>query len=252
MPDVSGHAAERDEQIRALRAEQKTLQEIADCVGVTRERVRQILKRIGGPTAAEVRASVAERRRDEALAIGRRIRIDLEARPGSTAEEIAARLGLSRSQVQAHVPPDLRALLVVPATSSEETWSEPEIMTALSCAATFAYPLSAGAYEELLRSGEVSGPSAARIIQRYGNWSSACRLAGVEPTPPRRQHYQSKWTDDDLLGFVRDYLAAPGSSGTFYGYDDWRRGSTAGAPSAALLRTRLGSWGDIKRKALVT
>jgi DNA-binding CsgD family transcriptional regulator len=249
---VSGRTAERVELIRALRAEQKTLQEIADAVGVTRERVRQILKQIGGPTAEEVRASTAELRRRSTLEIEQRVRADLMTHPGSTAEDIARRLGMSRSQVQAHVPPDVRPLLVVHAKSSEQTWSEAEIMSALSGAATFAYPLSAGAYEQLLRSGEVRGPSAARIVQRYGNWSNACRRAGVEPTPPRRQHYQSRWTDADMLGFVRDYLTAPGSRGTFYGYDEWRRGSAVGAPSAALLRARLGSWTDMKRKALAS
>lgn len=137
-----------------------------------------------------------------------------------------------------------------PSGFSEQVWSDEEILEAIRTTATFAYPVSGVDYDRLLLSGEVRGPSVARIVQRFGNWGNACRCAGVEPTPPRRPHYQSKWTDEDLLAFVRDYLHAPGSSGTFAGYDPWRREVACSAPSSALLRARLGSWGDIKRKAL--
>lgn len=244
--------ADRDERIRVLRLEGKTLQQIAADVGVTRERVRQILVRIGGPTAAEVRAASAERRCATAAAMEQRVRADVAAHPASTLEQIAARLGVRRGEVQRHLPDDLRPLVVNPASSSERTWSEEEVLSAVAAAGTFAYPLGAGDYEDLLRAGEVRGPSAARIVQLYGNWSAACHRAGVEPTQPRRESYQSKWTDDDMLGFVRDYLRSPECRGTFGGYDPWRRRAGVEAPSSALLRGRLGSWSAIKRKALAT
>ncbi len=179
-----------------------------------------------------------------------RICEDVVAHPASTPGEIAARLGVDKAEVHAHLPENLRPLVVTTGKSSERVWSEDEIMRAVAAAATYAYPLSAGDYEGLLHAGEVRGPSAARINQLYGNWSAACRRAGVEPTPPRRGSYQSKWTDADMLGFVRDYLRAPGCRGTFDGYDPWRRKGGLEAPSSALLRSRLGTWSDIKRKAL--
>lgn len=247
---MSVRTTERDARIRALRIEGKTLQEIAADVGVTRERVRQILVRIDGPTAGEVRAAAAVRRSDAAEELAQRVRDDVRAHPASTIHQIADRLGVSRHAVQQHLPDDVRPLVVNPASSSERTWSEEEVVRAVATAATFAYPLGAADYEDLRRAGEVRGPSAARIVQIYGNWSAACHRAGVEPTQPRRRTYQSKWTDDDMLGFVRDYLSSPGCRGTFGGYDSWRRQAGVEAPSSALLRGRLGSWSDIKRKAL--
>lgn len=242
---------ERDEQIHALHAQGQTLQQIAAVVGLTRERVRQVLVRFGGPTAAEVRAAASAARATDAAALVDRIRKDVQAHPASTPVQIASRLGVARHEVTRHLPVDLRPLVLTRAGFSDRTWSDEGVMKAVASAATFSYPLSAGEYDNLLRSGEVRGPSAARIIQLYGNWSAACRRAGVEATPPRRGDYQSKWTDEDMLAFVRDYLSSPGCRGTFGAYDPWRRSVRADAPSAALLRARLGSWSDIKRKALV-
>lgn len=233
-----------------MRTDGQTLHQISVAVGVTRERVRQVLKKIGGPTATEVRAAAAARRDADGAALAQRIREDLAAHPASTHDEIAARLGVERSQVRAQLPADVQALVMTPAKSSDRTWSEEEILQAVATAGTYAYPLAAGDYEKLLHTGEVRGPSAARIIQLYGNWSGACRRAGVEPTAPRRGGYQSRWTDADMLAFVCDYLQAPGGRGTFGGFDIWRREAGVEAPSAALLRARLGSWSDIKRKAL--
>ena len=250
MSARSAERAERDERIRKLRIEGDTLQHIAAAVGVTRERVRQVLLQISGPTAAEVRTARAAQTRADASRLRERIREDVVAHPGSTCEEIATRLDLHRADVRAHLAEDLRPLVVTPATTTERAWSSDEVAKALATAATFAYPLSAGDYERLLHAGEVRGPSAARIIQLYGNWAAACRQAGVEPTAPRREGYQSSWTDADILGFVRDYLRSPECKGTFDGYDPWRRRSGSGAPSSALLRNRLGTWRDIKRKAL--
>lgn len=249
---MSVRITERDERIRALRFEGLTLREIAADVGVTRERVRQILIRIGGPTAAEVRATAAERRCAAAAEMEQRVRANVKAHPESTVQQIAARLGVRRSEVQRHLSEDVRPLVVNPASSPERTWSEDEVLSAVAAARTFAYPLGAGDYEHLLRASEVRGPSAARIVQLFGNWSAACHRAGVEATQSRRNSYQSKWTDDDMLVFVRDYLRSPECRGTFRGYDPWRRRACGEAPSSASLRGRLGNWSDIKTKALAT
>lgn len=247
---MSARTAARDERIRTLRGEGHTLEHIANEVGLTRERVRQVLLRVGGPTAADVRAAAEARGRAAAARLEQLIREDIVAHPASTIEDVAARLGQDKSEVQAHLPKDLRPRVVRLGRSSEGAWSADEVVQAVAAAATYAYPLSAGDYERLLHAGEFRGPSAARISQMYGNWSAACRQAGVEPPPPRRRSYQSRWTGADLLGFVRDYLRAPGCRGTFDGYDLWRREAGIEAPSAALLRNRLGTWSDMKRKAL--
>ena len=62
--------------------------------------------------------------------------------------------------------------------------------------------------------------------------------------------HQSRWTDDELLGWVADYLRTPGSSGTQQGFDQWRADTSADVPSAQTLGNRLGGWVDVKRRAL--
>ena len=125
-------------------------------------------------------------------------------------------------------------------------------MSALAAAATYAYPLSLGGYEKLLRTKEMRDASATRSIQLYGNWSAARRIAGVEPTTPRLSSSRSRWTDADILGFIRHYLRAAGNGGTFGGYVWRHRDVGADTPSVAFVRNRLGTWSDVKRKTLVS
>lgn len=242
--------AARDAQITHLRAQGLTLQAVADAVGLTRERVRQILKRDGGPDTDAARASQRESRQRKREALQRLVAIDLHAHPASTAEEVACRLGCSREEVLSHLADDVRALLLRPAGTSLVVWTDEASLAALRDAATYAYPLTTAAYNRLLQAGEVQGPSVPRIFQRFGSWNEACKLAGVEPSSRRRPHYQSRWTDDDILGFVRQYLESGAGGGTFAGYDGWRRLAGFDAPSSALMRQRLGPWSDVKRRAL--
>ena len=223
---MPGPDAKRDEEILALRWEQKTLQEIADVVQLSREGVRQILKRVGGPAAEEVRAAVESRRRHEAAAAAERIRIDLLTHPVTTVEEVAARLGMRRRDVHKHTPVELRVRLIRHDAGTSQKWSNAELLAALAVAGTYSYPLTTTAYSQLIRTGEIHGPSVPLIYERFGSWAAACRQAGIEAAHPSRGDYQSKWTDYDLIGFVRDYLATPGSRGTFDGYDLWRRSET--------------------------
>jgi hypothetical protein len=64
------------------------------------------------------------------------------------------------------------------------------------------------------------------------------------------ESYESRWTDDDLLGFVAAYLLRSDSQGTFRGYDEWAKQAEYDAPSAGTIRKRLGSWNDVKKQAL--
>ena len=229
-----------------------TLQQIATQEGLTRERVRQVLNKMGGPSSAEVRAAQSAQRATAAQELKRRVLADLQQHPGSTHEEVAARLGIDRSEVHPHVPAHMRALIVHPTGSVEQRWSDDEIFAALNAAATYAYPLTSQAYADLVGSGEVHGPSLPRVWQRFGSWMEACRAAGVESGRPRRDNYQSKWTDEDIRDFVRRFLGDPEYGGTFAEYDRWRRARGVDAPSSALLRQRLGTWSEIKRSVLAS
>src|SRR5205085_6512934 len=129
---------ERAAGVIELRRQGKTLQEIADVYSVTRERVRQLLVKYGGPSSAEVRAGREERkaqderdRADEALSI---IRAWVDSHGPTAAADIAASTGLSESEVRAFWPEDLRALLLHPWHKSSARWADEAVLGAIRLA----------------------------------------------------------------------------------------------------------------------
>jgi transposase len=240
----------RDRQIVALRDEGRTLGELADRFDVSRQRVSQIIRKNGGPTPAEVRGVRSARKSASVRQLARLVGVDLEEHPGSSASEVAKRLGVDVSLVRANVPQAARRLLVSEAHATTRTWSRQDSLDAVSLASTFEWPLSSTTYDSLIRQGEVRGPSSVRLGQVFGSWRAVCVEADVEPVAPPRDDYQSRWTDGELLDWVSDYLRSPGSLGTYIGYEHWRAETSVDAPSAPTVRNRLGRWGDVKRQAL--
>lgn len=112
--------------------------------------------------------------------------------------------------------------------------------------------LSYSRYQDLLDSGQVSGASAVRIVQMFGAWSTATEQAGVPSGRVPARSYSSHWSDQDVLAYVLRYLRDPESSGSFAGWDEWRRNNEPKAPSGALMRARFGKWSTIKALASET
>jgi hypothetical protein len=242
--------SQRDRDICALRVEGHTLASIGVRVGITTQAVRQILKKVGGPTRQEVDEIRTQHQRAIRLRIRRGIREDMEMHPGNTIQQIAARLDVSEMDIRANIPDHLRRLILQAVKTYVPKWSDEAIRRTLVTAATYEFPLTNSGYERLVAQGEVVGPSGALVIQRFGTWSAACSIAGVESAQAVRDNYQSTWTDDDLYDFVVQYLSSPGTSGTFSKYDEWRQETNLDAPSGPTIRNRLGAWGVVKPKAL--
>jgi Sigma-70, region 4 len=234
----------------ARRAEGRTLQEIGDEFGVTRERVRQILKRVGAPSAADVRRARAESTLAEDKRLAARIDRDVRTHPGSTWEEVALRLDIEPGLIRRLASDVARALVVgakVPTPDLEA--QRAGAVEALQAAATYEFPLTIRAYAELVRAGEIEGSSVPWLYRLFGNWTAACHAAGVE-CGRTRADYSSKWTDDDIVDFVANYLHSPGARGTFADYGRWQHSEEVDAPSTATLRVRFGSWTRLKLRAL--
>lgn len=238
----------RNAEIAKLRSEGLGLEEIGQQYGLTRERVRQIVLQLDGATVEDVRKVRQAKADRRASAVVAHIRDDLAAHGPSTIDAVAQRLSLSEASVRKSWPTDLKAMIVREKDRAQK-WSDDQIREALQLAATFDYPLRAKRYDALLVTGDVIGPSAVRLVQRFGTWAQACSFAGVEASKPPRQHYQSNWTDADLMGFVRQYLRAPGYTGSLHGFDTWRKAEGIEGPSTGTLRDRLGTWSEIKRQA---
>ncbi|MBS4753207.1 hypothetical protein KG112_10375 [Nocardioides sp. zg-ZUI104] len=231
-----------------------TLDTIGKNFGLSRERIRQILAKHGGPTAEQVRdrraeiASAAERNCEAAVAAD--ICGALDGRGPMTVAEMVAATGRDAEDVSRFWPRELSHLLLRAAGTYENRWSDEEVLDAIRDAALYEFPLTTNAYAELLSQGQIKGPSMPRIWQRFGSWTAACEAAGVVAGQPMRTNYQSRWTDDDLLQIVRRYLLDPNAPNSAHRFDEWKRAAAPEGPSFQTLRNRFGSWTEVKRRAL--
>ena len=231
-----------------------TLDGIGAEFGVTRERVRQLLKKYGGPTAEEVRelraAEALTAQRDHGVAVAAEIRSALEDRGPMTVLEVVESTGVDASTVSKFWPEELSHLRLWGAGQGESRWSDEDILGALREASIYEFPLTTTAYTELLRVGQIDGPSVPRIGQRFGSWSAACAEAGVVAGDPWNREYESKWSDDDLLQIARTYLMDQAAPSSAHRFNEWKRENAPDGPSAQTLRNRFGSWTEVKRRAL--
>ena len=231
-----------------------TLDEIGVEFDLTRERVRQLLKKYGGPSAEKVRelraAEALIAQSDHEAAVAGEIRYALEDGGPMTVLEVAEVTGIDASDVSRCWPQELSHLRLWGAGQGESRWSDDDILAALREASIYEFPLTTTAYTELLRVGQVDGPSVPRIGQRFGTWSAACARADVVAGDPWNREYESKWSDDDLLQIARAYLVDPAAPSSAHRFDEWKKKNAPDGPSAQTLRNRFGSWTEVKRRAL--
>jgi hypothetical protein len=179
----------------------------------------------------------------------------LKSHPGASARDAAVALGLSDAELAAGMTDEVRRLAVrVREGDYSQVYSDEDIFTALrrswDVVKSSSTGLSYDKYRELVGSGQIDGPSAPRILQRFGTWIAAAGLAGVPTGTRPNRTYESTWTDSEILTYVARYLGDPATSGSFAGWDAWKKGNAPSAPSGPTLRNRIGSWSDIKRRAL--
>lgn len=128
---------------------------------------------------------------------------------------------------------------------ASERYTDREIARALRTAARIAgEPLSVGKYDKIRATFE--GPSAIRLIQRFGSWSAACEAAGVKSGVAKRD-YAKKWQRDQIVALVKEYLAESDKA-SFADFSLWLK-QIKGAPSAATCRNVGTSWSSLLESA---
>ena len=72
-------------------------------------------------------------------------------------------------------------------------------------------PLTVGAYDGWQRARDAASP--ALLIRRFGSWNEACSRAGLSMNKTRST--TRRWSDDAVVAIVAEYLATPGSPGSW-------------------------------------
>ena len=243
-----------------------SLEEIGGTLGITRERARQIVStytKYLEPEDAEVLAAAGANRRKRTTKEGagsdRTTALNVATavlnNPGISMSEIERTYTLSEASIRQILPKEIGKFIdgftVAKQKRGSGRWSDDELVTALKLAGTYAFPLSAPQYDELVIVGEVKGPGSQTVAKRFGTWKRACRLAGVETTNMGREYYSHKWSWNEMVDSLVEYLLDPSTTGTSAGYESWRVESVNDLPSLALLRNTFGTWADAVTYALV-
>jgi DNA-binding CsgD family transcriptional regulator len=246
----------RDLKMIELRKTGMTLDEIGKEMSLTRERVRQILKKHAPEIDYnEMRAQKeienlkeVEERNQEIFEL---IKQNWAEYQFKKFEDLANTFKIPEWRLRRC----LSSIHYVYLQANEErkvaqSWSNDECLESLRKAATFAFPITVSKYRKLLETGEIAGPTPALFWQRFGSWVQACELAGVEYGEALRE-YDRTWNDTELIVFVRRFMhQSLDGKWSLDKYEEWRRTSTVEGPSMALLRLRLGSWSEIRVLAL--
>lgn len=242
----------RDKEILAMRMEGRTLEEIGLVLDLTRERVRQIVSRYGQnmvfPNVAELRR---KDKKDELKGIAIEISANWSSYRKYDYAKLAQEYNLSIPVLRQIVTKVQHAYLSANEEHHvEKQWTSDDCIEVLRVAATYAFPLTVLKYRKLTESKTVIGPTLPVFYARFGSWLDACIAAGVETGIPVRE-YDSKWSNSDLVRFVRIFLwESVEASWSIQNYDKWRLEQDSHAPSSGSLRIRLGTWSEIRVLAL--
>lgn len=243
----------RDEMILALASEGKTYQEIGLLLGLTRERVRQIVAKHDGRAPLEVRQERRKIEDEKSKQNSALVTRWLRDHPGATIVEIGLALGMSNGDVEGFVTHRVRHLVLVPEDRNDlrfkpHRWTRAEILDAIRAAGDIESPLSYVRYDEIRAEHSINGPSAIRILQIFDTWSAACREAGVQHGRRMRGRYTRRWSADEMIDHLATFLQQS-TAGSLDSYNEWSRENDA--PGGQTIRNQFGSWREARGRALL-
>jgi hypothetical protein len=175
----------------------------------------------------------------------------LEALPGMNESEVLVRTGLTSQQLWRIDPSGVGRLTLRDRAKPLSRWTDAELLELLRKAATYHFPLSGPKWDQLVALGEIDGPSAQLVFKRFGSWTRACELAGVEFVEGVRSDYGRLWSTRDLEEIVVEYLLREQSKGTLHDFENWLS-TKDGYPSLPTVRNYLGPWSVMKQTALLS
>jgi AraC-like DNA-binding protein len=238
---------QRVRQMQGLREHGWSLDEIALRFGVSRERVRQILRAHGGPEPQDIadarrrRAeSLAEERIDELLDLWRR-----GEQPRSAAGKLGLQAAACRSTIERFATDVDRAARRASMAGARrvQTYSDRDIILALTSVATRVGRVPS-AKEYAAHARTLNYPSLPTVLNRMGGWTHALRAAGMTPLSAPQRRRTRRWTEQACWAALRTVCDELGEIPTVLSYERHAAGRDE-LPSAATLRNRLGRWSSI-------
>jgi hypothetical protein len=246
-----------------------TLETIGKKLGVSRERVRQILEPISSQFGAESLLRLRELiNTEQERLVHRKSLVDvgvtesiadfIRSHPGISRLELEERFPKLRAQVDAACKKHKALVLeTYPLKSDDESVDRVDVLTSLREASTLSFPLTGEAYDQLLSDGLVSGVTRARIMQIYGTWAEACARAEVLCGEPLKNvTYVRRFSEKELLQVVGQFLLdedRQGRSGAMRCYEPWKLGQELSEllPSSGTIRNHVSSsWKRVRELAL--
>jgi predicted transcriptional regulator len=243
--------ADRAAAIFAAYSSGATLQEVGERYGISRERVRKILKAHGYPVRS-VKEAAALRRASERVMAPQITALCSEL---GEPREVADRLGVSyvtvREVIRLNDVGDLQ-----PASAqrrklrkTQKLYTNEELLECLKMASgQLGGVLTASAYSEFIRDRALSDgrpwPSHQALQLRFGSWREALRQAGLRANPASAIAGQRIFEAAHCIDAVRHVARELGHSPTAAEYDLMARASRGGLPCVATVRRRFGGWLD--------
>lgn len=241
---VLGSNNSADERVRVCArayAMGATLQELGDRYGVTRERIRQILKTDAPRSSTEINAHLRALSARRTAEHRRAVQAWSRQSPGASLDDATRELGMSEDQIL-----DLlgkrRSLHVAMTVRGRNAYrrSDEEILADIRRYAAETGKTTAEGFEEWAVANGVPGKQTAAI--RFDTWNAALTASGVEErtnVPRKRQH-----TDEDLWAAVIAAIRDSDGGTSFRAISAWLAEHPA-APSGTLIRHRLNiSWAE--------
>jgi uncharacterized protein (DUF433 family) len=236
----------RNYEITFRRVHGETLEEIAKDYGLTREAIRQIVQKTYGPGIDLVLSERKIERKKSSQVIHDEVKRYILAHKGIRISEILESFPELEPETIAEFKSDIKKFVDFEreAKSYTEQWSDQQILDAINDAGTYFFPLSRNDYEDLIKTGEITGPSGALIMKRFGTWALACSKAGIE-SHKTNLTYTKKWSEREQSQFIVEFLESEieGSSMAFY--ETWKKKLNPHAPSSQLLRNTFGGWLEV-------
>lgn len=241
---------ERNTQIADAYRSGRTLESIGAEYGLSRERVRQIVKKSGIETYG--RSVTAYRRWSEEH--GPEVN-DTFSRIRSINGTIAAHPDVPHAWIKRLLRPRAHES-VAGRQPTAKIWADADIFRALRAASTEGV-VTTTSYAQWRNQGNTIDdripPTATLITWRFGSWRSAVEQAGLTTGRTSRSEYTRRWTRDDALAAVRrfaDEASARNLRPTYARYDAWVS-ENPNNPSGAYLRHLTGcNWSEILMEAI--